>query len=49
MRGGLVADDTWGGTWKDYDANGFPDLLVGRHEGRPDLLVNRGGRSPPPA
>jgi hypothetical protein len=35
--------DTWGALFADYDADGFPDLFVGRHERPPDLLTSERG------
>ena len=37
------ATTTWGGTWTDFDGNGFPDLLIGHHSVEPDLLLNDDG------
>jgi len=34
---------SWGATFVDYDNNGWPDALVGRHLGKPWFLTNTGG------
>jgi hypothetical protein len=34
---------TWGAAWADYDLDGDPDLLVGRHHATPRLYRNDGG------
>lgn len=42
----VVPTYSWGALWADYDGNGFPDLMLGRH-GRPELLSNRDGAFAP--
>lgn len=34
--------DSWGGSWVDFDHNGYPDLFVGHHGGGPKLYGNKG-------
>ncbi|HWL66382.1 MAG TPA: VCBS repeat-containing protein, partial [Actinomycetota bacterium] len=35
---------TWGATWNDFDSDGDPDLMAGRHWREPLFYVNRGRR-----
>lgn len=37
------ATRTWGSTWTDYDADGRPDLWIGRHWKQPLLMKGLGG------
>jgi len=32
---------TWGASWGDFDADGWPDLWVGNHNRRPSLYLNQ--------
>jgi hypothetical protein len=34
---------TWSNVWADHDANGWPDLFIGRHGGKPLFFSNREG------
>lgn len=39
---GVDPSRLWGSTFVDYDGNGFSDILLGRHWGRPKFFVGTG-------
>jgi hypothetical protein len=43
--GMLRAGESFGAAWGDLNGDGFPDLAVPNHRGRPNLYVNRGDGS----